>query len=40
MKKPRRPKSVKVHRNDFLNTFVLSAVISQVEALGYSVRVS
>jgi len=39
MKKPRRSRYVRVNRHDFLNTFVLSAVVAQLEALGYNVVV-
>ena len=39
MKKSRRTRYVRVMKSDFLNTFVLSAIVAQLEALGYSAKV-
>ena len=35
----KRNKKVKVYRKDYLNTFAMTAVIAQLHALGYVVRV-
>lgn len=35
----KKQKRVKVYRRDYLNTFVLGAVVAQLEALGYFVKI-
>lgn len=35
----KRTKKVKVYRKDYFNTFIMTAVIAQLHALGYVVKV-